>query len=52
MQVRCALVQLQYAGTHRLHEGSVVGDQDEGCVAASQPGLHPFDGLQTAQRQV
>ena len=49
MQVSCALVQLQYASAHRLHEGSVMGHQNESCVAAGQPCLHPFDGLQTAQ---
>lgn len=43
--MRGALVQLQYAGADSLHESAVMGDQDEGCVAAGQPSLHPLDGL-------
>lgn len=51
MQVCCALVQLQNPSADRLHEGPIVGDQDEGGVAAGQPRLHPLDGLQTGEAQ-
>lgn len=45
VEVRCALVQLQYAAAHSLHESTVVRDQDEGGVGAGQPRLHPLDSL-------